>query len=67
MEGNSLIYRELKNEAHVLMDLYSPIDVFYIRDFVFTIVGQTSSSYHKKQFIVSTDLSSITAGKLNVL
>ena len=44
------------------MDLYSPTDIFYFQDFVFPIIGQTSPGYHKKQFILSSDLSGITAG-----
>ena len=49
------------------MDLYSPTDIFYFQDYVFPIVGQTSSGYHKKQFILSSDLSGITAGQHNLL
>ena len=44
------------------MDLYSPTDIFHFQDLVLPIVGQTSSGYHKKQFIFSSDLSGITAG-----
>ena len=44
------------------MDLYSPADTFHFEYFVFSIVGQTSSGYHKKQFIFFCDLSGITAG-----
>lgn len=44
------------------MDLYSPTDIFHFQDFVFPIVGQISSGYHKKQVIFSSDLSGIAAG-----
>ena len=44
------------------MDLYSPTDIFHFQDFVFPIVGQISSGYHKKQVIFSPDLSGIAAG-----
>ena len=50
------------NKSNLFMDLYSPTDIFYFQDFVFPIVGQISSGYHKKQFILSSDLSGITAG-----
>ena len=49
------------------MDVYLPIDAFHFQNFVFPIVGKISSCYHKKKFIISSDLSGITARKHHVL
>ena len=51
-----------KNKTHLSMELYSPTDILHFQNFVFPIVGQTSSGYHKQQFILSIDLSGIAAG-----